>query len=335
MVELSVRTRAWALRPSTSPASSISTSRPRGRHGLGLSMVYRTVHLHDGTIEVESTPGHGTTFPRRVCPRRRGGGVCAPRCPAQSARLTRSHDANVARGPSLVSRATCGCAACARDVLRSPRRRLPLEVPVVPPRVLAALPEEPSRKIPRPLATPAPRRRASPEAAARGPRPRRRPAEAAHRSQRPPHGTGARARRSRPSAADGAADAGDRRRLRSRAARPPGPGPRDRPTAPGERRGARATDARAQYDTARRFIDQAEGALRARNYMFASYLADKAETLARGPGRALSPRFPQLRRSHCGKPLDRWPVGGFSTVSDRPTCWRVALDSTPYLVVQP
>jgi hypothetical protein len=46
--------------------------------------------------------------------------------------------------------------------------------------------------------------------------------------------------------------------------------------------GALGKDARAQYDTARRFIDQAEGALRARNYMFASYLADKAETLARG-----------------------------------------------------
>ena len=47
---------------------------------------------------------------------------------------------------------------------------------------------------------------------------------------------------------------------------------------------ALGTDARAQYDTARRFVDQAEGAMRARNYVFAAYLADKAETLARGLG---------------------------------------------------
>ncbi len=30
--------------------------------GIGLSMVYRTVQLHDGNIEVQSTPGKGTTF---------------------------------------------------------------------------------------------------------------------------------------------------------------------------------------------------------------------------------------------------------------------------------
>jgi len=38
-----------------------------GGSGIGLSMVYRAIHLHDGSVEVESTPGHGTTF-RLVLP---------------------------------------------------------------------------------------------------------------------------------------------------------------------------------------------------------------------------------------------------------------------------
>jgi signal transduction histidine kinase len=41
------------------------TTREQGS-GLGLSMVYRTVQLHDGTIEVESTPGRGTSFRMRL-----------------------------------------------------------------------------------------------------------------------------------------------------------------------------------------------------------------------------------------------------------------------------
>jgi len=41
-------------------------------------------------------------------------------------------------------------------------------------------------------------------------------------------------------------------------------------------------EARTQFDTAQRFVDQAETALRAQNYLFATYLADKAEALARG-----------------------------------------------------
>jgi hypothetical protein len=39
-------------------------------------------------------------------------------------------------------------------------------------------------------------------------------------------------------------------------------------------------DGRAQYDTARRFIEQAEEALRTRNIVFAGKLADKAATMA-------------------------------------------------------
>ena len=41
-------------------------------------------------------------------------------------------------------------------------------------------------------------------------------------------------------------------------------------------------DAKSQYDTAKRFIAQAEQALRTQNYVFASSLADKADTLSQG-----------------------------------------------------
>jgi signal transduction histidine kinase len=37
------------------------TTKPKGS-GIGLSMVYRIVQMHDGEIEIESTPGKGTTF---------------------------------------------------------------------------------------------------------------------------------------------------------------------------------------------------------------------------------------------------------------------------------
>lgn len=40
-------------------------------------------------------------------------------------------------------------------------------------------------------------------------------------------------------------------------------------------------DARTNYDTAKRFIQQAAEALKGKNFVFARYLADKAETLAR------------------------------------------------------
>jgi signal transduction histidine kinase len=37
------------------------TTKERGS-GIGLSMVYRIVQLHDGEVEVQSTPGMGTRF---------------------------------------------------------------------------------------------------------------------------------------------------------------------------------------------------------------------------------------------------------------------------------
>ncbi len=39
-------------------------------------------------------------------------------------------------------------------------------------------------------------------------------------------------------------------------------------------------DARNQYDTAKRFVQQADDALRAKNLVFAKYIADKAATIA-------------------------------------------------------
>jgi hypothetical protein len=41
-------------------------------------------------------------------------------------------------------------------------------------------------------------------------------------------------------------------------------------------------EGRQQYDTSKRFIEQAEEAMRARNYVAAQYLADMAETIAMG-----------------------------------------------------
>jgi signal transduction histidine kinase len=41
------------------------TTREQGS-GLGLSMVYRTAQLHDGTVEVESAPGRGASFRLRL-----------------------------------------------------------------------------------------------------------------------------------------------------------------------------------------------------------------------------------------------------------------------------
>lgn len=46
--------------------------------------------------------------------------------------------------------------------------------------------------------------------------------------------------------------------------------------------GALSVEAKGQYDTAKQFIQQAGEALKQKNFVFASYLADKAETLSKG-----------------------------------------------------
>ena len=46
------------------------TTKERGT-GIGLSMVYRIIQMHDGEVEVQSTPGRGTTF-RVLLPRSSG-----------------------------------------------------------------------------------------------------------------------------------------------------------------------------------------------------------------------------------------------------------------------
>ena len=57
----------WIHLRTTNPIEStfatvrLRTTKTKGS-GIGLSMVYRTVQMHDGEIEVQSIPGTGSTF---------------------------------------------------------------------------------------------------------------------------------------------------------------------------------------------------------------------------------------------------------------------------------
>lgn len=167
--------------------------------------------------------------------------------------------------------------ACARpQPAVTPDSPPPLEVPVVPPRVLAPLPEpapppaeqeaEPRPARPaRPASRPETDRPAKPETTPETPV-ETPPEPAAKPPEAPP------AVLQTPQTVDDGEAARRVREVLGRAERDLGR----------VNRAGLGPDARAQFDTARRFIDQAEGALKARNYVFATYLADKAETLARG-----------------------------------------------------
>jgi type IV secretory pathway VirB10-like protein len=164
---------------------------------------------------------------------------------------------------------TAGCAkAQAKSVPEGP----PLDVPAPPPRVLAPL-EEPVIAVapepePQPAAAAPPRtpprppvRRAEPERLEPAPAAVTPPVEA------PP----VEPRELRPAspARDAAAEKGVRDTL-ARAAR----------DLSRVDYGKLSADARAQYDQSKRFTQQAEQALRDRNFVFAATLADKAVTLA-------------------------------------------------------
>jgi outer membrane biosynthesis protein TonB len=153
-----------------------------------------------------------------------------------------------------------------------------LEVPVIPPRVLAPLPDEPAEQT-----TPEPAEE-EPPAPRRTPRPRRPEARPEQPSVEPakPEAGPEPAQEAKPAPAEGVVRTPETRNE-------PEIARKVRELLAGARRDlkqvnvpALGRDARAQYDTAQRFIDQAEGALSVRNYMFANYLADKAEALARG-----------------------------------------------------
>ena len=177
--------------------------------------------------------------------------------------------------------AVCACLAAAGACAKKPMRAVPVEepglvVPVIPQRVFAPLPEEPveepqppepeveSRPAPSRPPRPRPRPERQPEAKPADPKTEPVVPEVAPPvAPTPPLRT--------PQIAD---DTETGKRIRATIVRAQGQLQRVNPA-------AMSTDARMQYETARRFVDQADGALAARDYMFAAYLADKAEALAK------------------------------------------------------
>jgi hypothetical protein len=169
--------------------------------------------------------------------------------------------------------------ACAKAQAKAATVGPPLDVPQPPPRVLAPV-DEPLAATPAAPETPP---ATAPSAPARTP-PTRRPAVAAAPAETepkpdanatpaapPPAPTPEPPRELRPAVA--AADPAEEKKVRdvlTRAARDLGRVDYRRLTPEG----------RAQYDQSKRFSDQADQAIKDRNYVFATTLADKAAALA-------------------------------------------------------
>jgi hypothetical protein len=177
----------------------------------------------------------------------------------------------------LVAFCLAGCAsvmgACAKAQAKAAVEGPPLEVPQAPPRDIPptdeplaagpAVPEIPPAPAPTTPPPPRPAPRRTTEAEPREPAPPPAAAVPAPAPEPP------RALRSAPSAQDAAAERAVRDTL-ARAAR----------DLNRVDYGKLSSGGRAQYEQSKRFSQQAEQALKDRNFVFASTLADKAATLA-------------------------------------------------------
>jgi outer membrane biosynthesis protein TonB len=158
----------------------------------------------------------------------------------------------------------CGLGSCTHPQVRTAPDRVPLDVPPPPARVITPpQPEEPPE-----AAAPPPEAPTSKPARATRPAPSRTepPAAAAPAAPSPATPT--------LQTAPPASQAEMVRTIRDLLVR----ANRDLKSIA---RGSLSADGRTQYDTARRFADQAEQALKEMNLVFALTLADKAATLAR------------------------------------------------------
>jgi hypothetical protein len=170
-------------------------------------------------------------------------------------------------------------ASCAKTQARTVPERPPLEVPPAPPRLIEPILE--ASELPGDLAgteaavppqapqRPAQRPPARPDAGREGSRagedaPRAEPATETRPSPAEPQ-------LRTPQVADDGEMARKIRETLSRASR----------NLSSVQYGSLQPDARLQHDTARNFVVQAEEALRMRNYTYAVFLADKADTIAR------------------------------------------------------
>jgi hypothetical protein len=163
--------------------------------------------------------------------------------------------------------ALSGLQACARVHARTAPIGPPLEIPQPPPRVVVPVPEEVVELAPPPVEAPAVQPPSVPVPRAAAPRAPERPAPAVPASKPVPENP---AGRSLQTTGGAAASEQQIRAMLSRASQ-------DLSRVDSRTLSA---EARAQYDIARRFMSQSEDAIKDRNLVFATTLAEKAAALA-------------------------------------------------------